>query len=353
MAPKTTLNAKNLQTLGAQRLAELLIEISTGNAAHKRRLRFELASNHSSAEVAREVRKRLSSVARARTFIDWQKVKATKLDLETQHKMIIETVAKDDPKEAFELIWQFMALADPIFARSDDGSGTLIQIFRQACEDAGVLAKAASVGSDVLAEKVFKAVQVGIQGRNDVPFDWQLARVEALEALERDDEAQEFRWQCFEHSLNDEHLRAYVRRLPDFDDLEAEEKAFAYAQRFPDVNRALYFFLRWPSPAEAAKLIMARHNQLDGDYYELMTPAAEVLSEKHPLAATTVLRAMIDFTLKNARTSRYKHAARHLAECRSLARNIDDFGPFNSHEAYRENLRRDHHRKSGFWSLAE
>ncbi|SBW14717.1 hypothetical protein BR10RB9215_C11555 [Brucella sp. 10RB9215] len=34
MASKTTLNAKNLEALGAKRLAELLIEISTGNANH-------------------------------------------------------------------------------------------------------------------------------------------------------------------------------------------------------------------------------------------------------------------------------------------------------------------------------
>jgi hypothetical protein len=43
MASKKTLNAKNLEALGAERLAELLIEISSGSAAAKRRLRLELA----------------------------------------------------------------------------------------------------------------------------------------------------------------------------------------------------------------------------------------------------------------------------------------------------------------------
>lgn len=476
MAAKTTLNAKNLEALGAQRLAELLIEISTGSAAHKRRLRMELAGNHSSAEVAREVRKRLSSIARAKTFIDWRKVKATKADLETQRKTIVETVAVDDPLEAFELIWQFLALADSIFQRSDDGSGSLIQSFHQACTDAGVIAKLAGVDIDVLAEKVFKAVQdngcgqfdrlitamvpalgheglerlkalfvalsyeplekpakkdrkvigwssagaiyedqvygnhkdltirialqeiadaqgdvdayiaqqpdntlgapmvaadiatrlisagraeealrtldkVETKGRTDVPYGWQLARAEALEALERGEEAQTFRWQCFEQSLNDEHLRCHLRRLPDFDDLEAEEKAFTYVQGFPNVHQALAFFLRWPSPVEAAKLVSRRKVELDGDLYELMTPAAEVLAEKHPLAATTVLRAMIDFTLDSARASRYKHAARHLTECASLARHIDDFGAAASHEAHVADLKHRHCRKPGFWSL--
>jgi hypothetical protein len=43
MASKKTLNARNLEALGARRLAVLLIEIGTGDAAAKRRLRLELA----------------------------------------------------------------------------------------------------------------------------------------------------------------------------------------------------------------------------------------------------------------------------------------------------------------------
>jgi len=86
MASKTTLNAKNLEALGVEKLAELLIEISTGNANHKRRLRMELAGNSSGEELAREVRKRLSSIARAKSWIDWQKVKTVKSDLETQRR---------------------------------------------------------------------------------------------------------------------------------------------------------------------------------------------------------------------------------------------------------------------------
>jgi len=37
LASKKVLNAKNLEALGAERLAGLLIEISTGSAAAKRR----------------------------------------------------------------------------------------------------------------------------------------------------------------------------------------------------------------------------------------------------------------------------------------------------------------------------
>ena len=66
------MNAKDLQALGAERLAELLIEMSTGNAGMKRRIRLELASLQSSDEVAKEIRKRLTTIVRSRSFVDWQ-----------------------------------------------------------------------------------------------------------------------------------------------------------------------------------------------------------------------------------------------------------------------------------------
>ena len=42
MATRSTLNAKNLETLGVERLTELLIELSEGNATAKLKLRLEL-----------------------------------------------------------------------------------------------------------------------------------------------------------------------------------------------------------------------------------------------------------------------------------------------------------------------
>jgi hypothetical protein len=72
MVSRETLNAKDIQALGAERLAELLIEMSTGNAGMKRRIRLELASLQSSDEVAKEIRKRLTTIARSRSFVDWQ-----------------------------------------------------------------------------------------------------------------------------------------------------------------------------------------------------------------------------------------------------------------------------------------
>ena len=98
MASNKTLNAKNLAALGATRLAELLIEVSTDNAATKRRLRLELAGAQSPGEVAKEVRKRLTTIARSQSFIDWQNRKALVGDLETQRHAIVDQVAREEER---------------------------------------------------------------------------------------------------------------------------------------------------------------------------------------------------------------------------------------------------------------
>jgi RecB family exonuclease len=90
MASRKTVTAKNLEALGTTRLAELLIETSAGNAAARRRLRLELAAAQSPAEVAKEVRKRLATIARSRALVDWQKRRELVDDLESQRRAIVD-----------------------------------------------------------------------------------------------------------------------------------------------------------------------------------------------------------------------------------------------------------------------
>ncbi len=41
-----------------------------------------------------------------------------------------------------------------------------------------------------------------------IPFEWEQTRLDVLEALGRTEEARDFRWNCFERSLDGAHLRA-------------------------------------------------------------------------------------------------------------------------------------------------
>jgi hypothetical protein len=179
-------------------------------------------------------------------------------------------------------------------------------------------------------------------------------RIDTLEALGQSAEAQDQRWAIFERDLNADYLAAYLKRLPDFDDEEAENRALAHARAYAGFHQALAFLVNWPNQAVAhgvaAELILGRHDELDGDHYWLLTPAADALDQRYPLVATLLLRAMIDFALDKARSKRYGHAARHLQTCEYLSRRIDDWVSYSDHEAYLADLKLRHGRKAAFWN---
>ncbi len=466
MASKTTLNAKNLEALGSERLAVLLMEISTGSAASKRRLRIELAGMQSSGEVAREVAKRLSTIDRTNSKVGGRRVKALRSDLDTQRRVIVEKIAESDADEALEMIWRFMGVAQSVFDRCADNNGTILAVFRQACADLGAIAQKAEATPCALAERVMSALQhndygqydtllvelapalgadgldhlrtlfvqwsqqgdqakgaresyedilnlrkrdrtirtaleqiadaqgdvdafialndeqarqdpavaaeiaarllksgrkeealnalnvANISDRNKVPVEWEDVYIEVLEEFDRKDDAQKFRIQSFERTLNACHLKAYLKRLPDFDDMEAEEKAIAFAGSYKDVHEALAFLLSWPAPDEAARVAVSRAAELDGDRFEFLTSAAESLRDTNPLASVVILRAMVDFVLDRARAARYRHTVRNLAEAKRFASEIKDWRTVKSHEEYVADLKSRHRSKTRFWKRA-
>ena len=184
-----------------------------------------------------------------------------------------------------------------------------------------------------------------MRGPDDV---WEEVYIDALDATGHGERAQELRRAAFEERLSSENLRAYLKKLPDFEDVEAEDWAMRHALGFRNFSAALYFFHQWPDPAHAAQLVLDRASEIDGNAYYLLDPVARQIEGKHPLAATLRRRAMIDDTLEGAKSSRYKHAARHLLECQSLATMIRDYGTFETDEAFTSRLRASHARKVGF-----
>ena len=181
-------------------------------------------------------------------------------------------------------------------------------------------------------------------------IEWEDTYLDALDATGQTERAQLIRWDAFEERLSVRRLRAYLKALPDFEDIAAEERAVTHALGFKSFSSALYFFVEWPDLANAAQLVLERRAEIDGNAYHLLDPAARLLEGKHPLAATILRRGMIDDTLDGAKSTRYRHVARHLMECQSLASAIQDYDPFETHQAFVARLRAKHGRKTGFWS---
>lgn len=475
---KKTLNAENLEKLGADRLAALVMDLVQGSAALQRRARMELSAAQGPKEVAADLRKRFASLRRSTGYVDWRKQKAFVKDLTSLVTMIDTGVAPFDADEAFDLTWSFLQLAPAIHARTDDSNGAIGDVMRgamgilerisprltanpthlaerilEAVAEAGygefdgiIPAMAEALGPDGLNHlkaitKAWAAAAPGPQdmaryGRYGGPtspverarrqrestasiiladiadlqgdVDAYMARYsaeqltygtiapdvarrlmdagrleEALALILRAraaEEAKSFRasryeldeayedclqrmgklddlkrhlWATFEQTLSAGSLRKYLKLLPDFEDIEAEEKALALAETYPHLGAAIHFLTVWPDLPRAARVITTRADKIDGNAYETLTAAADALAASHPLAATILRRAMIKDTLDGAKSSRYRHAARHLEECRICAATLQEFAGFPSHAAFLAGLKLRHGRKYGFWEIVE
>lgn len=474
---KKTLNKKNLVALGAEQLAELCLELADGSAEIKRRLRLEVTHAAGPEALAHEVRKRIATIRRSTSYVDWNKTWPLARDLDTQLTMIAEKIAPDVPETAFDLLWQFIELAPSVYERTDDSNGSIGMVFSDAIASFADLAPRVQPDQQALAERIFAAMsdngygewdglldyvgaaltpegiaalkasvdaheaaplpedtmksravfvgpgRVGYSLDKDWPakrkadeirrwrqeiadlegdvdaylaqFDtdrlenpafaanaatrliaagradealpiletardkagkrfnsrqWDDAYVAALAALDHKEELHAFRWQMFSETLASAYLRDLLKALPDFDDIEMEEKAKDLAFGHKNFEAALGFFLGWPDLKLAADLVITRADECDGDAYYVLIPAADALQHEHPLAATLCRRAMIRYTLDKAKSTRYKHAIRHFAECASVDAEIESYGGFVDHQAFTAELKAKHPRKTGFWS---
>lgn len=469
---KKTLNAANLSRLGADRLADLLIEVSTGSADLKRRLRMELAHAISASELARDLRKRLVSLHRAKGRIGWRRRKALAAELEVQRGLIVDKVAPDAPGEAFNLLWDFLGLAAPVSRRTQDNRGEIAAVFDAARADLAEIAERAGQDAEPLAERVWQAVLADTTGTFEdvVPAvapalgpeglaalrrlvlaeagapedagpehpalaaldrragarrmgpaaerrarvmrrtlqqialaegdahafvahlpasalkrpevateaaqrllaaedaeaaltllegarpaqaahpEWHDVYIAALTAVGRKKEAQAHRWHSFRATLDPAQLRAHLKHLPDFEDIEAEDSAKAHAMGFADVHVALRFFLGWPDLHHAARLVETRGSEFDGERREELEAAAEALRARYPLAAVLLWRRIIDAILRHARSRSYGTAAHLAMDCAAADAEIESYGEAESHEAFIARLRRRYPGKPGFWA---
>ncbi|MCX5956885.1 MAG: hypothetical protein NTW51_10885 [Cyanobacteria bacterium] len=180
------------------------------------------------------------------------------------------------------------------------------------------------------------------------PGPWIDARIAALDQLERGEEAQQLRRSFALLRLSNQHLRDYLKRMPAFEDGEAQERALDLVLQHPYFGPALEFLHQWPDRRRAARLILARPDELVRADEKVLAAVAEALEAEQPLAATLCLRALIESIVEQARSNRYRHAVRYLASCRRLAGAIDSWGTIPDHNSYINELLYAYGHRSGF-----
>ena len=155
---KKTLNKTNLEKLGADKLAALVMDLVQGNAALQRRARMEISAAQGPQDVAADIRKRFASLRRSTSFVDWRKQRALVKDLQGLLRMIEDTVAPLDANEAFELLWSLLQLAPSIHERTDDSNGAIGEVMHDTIEIIGKVSPRLSADPETLAERILEAV---------------------------------------------------------------------------------------------------------------------------------------------------------------------------------------------------
>ena len=401
---RKTVNAANIEALGAPALAALLMELGDRQPSLKRRLRMELAARVGPGDLALEIDKRLETHLSGRGRVSWRKRPDLIADLNVLRAMIAGRLGALDVELALARMWVFMRLVQPLSGRATDPKGELDAVFLAAAQDLGGLAArssqlpmqiARSFGDAILAdsgrrwsdwmraalpglsaqtasellailenqthlwtpklswiarmladaagdadafvraipealratpaagaesarrlldsgraEEALGALQASdprvergkLFGRREAKgqitdYGWESAYIEALDVTGHGDEAQAARWTSFEHTLSAGRLRDFVKRLADFDDVEAIDRGTALALSHREFGPALTFLMEWPALPEAAKLVVVRRGEIDGALPDLIA-WAERLENRYPLAAVLLMRAKALNTLR-------------------------------------------------------
>lgn len=390
---KKSVSAANLAALGADRLADLLMEAGAADAALKRRLRMELAAEVGAADLALEIDKRLAALGGSRARVSWRKRPALLNDLRSLLRITVDRLASLDSRLALDRLVAWFDLYPGLAGRVSDAKGELPLLFDAATAELAAVASAAgpdvagpvlvealstrldpwaswvgrgSPGLDpAVARRVLAGLPQGVRptgrlalvvrkladragdldawirsipdedtrkpdvgagiarrlalaGRAEegraaleasrveitpkarwgrsaadagAPSDaWSAAEIAVLEAEGRWPEADEARWARFARTLSADNLRALLARLPDFEDVEALDRAFEMAAAHPDAMRGLAFLMAWPALREAAALAIDRAGEIRGGHDDLPLWVGRLVG-RHPLAALILVRA--------------------------------------------------------------
>jgi hypothetical protein len=168
-------------------------------------------------------------------------------------------------------------------------------------------------------------------------LEWETQYIEAVDRSGDAAAAQTLRWEAFERTLSRDQLTAYLKRLADFDDVVAADKAFAHAAVWPDMMAGLSFLMAWPALPEAAAMIHVRRSELAGSDHRVADWIGR-LEARQPLAALILLRASILGAVRRATSKTEPEIISQLAHAEALAERLPVSADMVSHDAFTAGL---------------
>jgi hypothetical protein len=139
MVRKPALSIQTLLALGPEKLAQLVLDETGRNAPFRKLAKAALAASKGPDAVAKLVDRRLSALEKARSFIEWEKVRPFRDDLRATVATITGELAPASAVMAVERLLRFIATHETVFERVDDSSGHVQGVYYDAIEAFGTI----------------------------------------------------------------------------------------------------------------------------------------------------------------------------------------------------------------------
>jgi hypothetical protein len=139
VASQKKVTVENLASLGADRLAEILVEVAETRTDLKRRLRMELAAGLGATHLVPEIDKRLATLETSRGQVTWRQKPAFLRDLDALRGLIADRLGRQAADAALERLWRFLATYGQTSGRLREREEAFEAVYIQAAGDLGRL----------------------------------------------------------------------------------------------------------------------------------------------------------------------------------------------------------------------
>lgn len=295
MARTKTISIEALEPLGAAALAGALVEHSEADPVLRKKLRMLLAAADGAGKLSKEIEKRIRTIGRSRSFVDWDRRKALVQELDHLRTMIVGPLAERDRRAAADLMWAFIGIADDVLERVGDGIGYVEEVFGQAMADLGTIcASLPKADTDGLARRVLAICEgegfassgaliehlgdaLGPDGRAEL----RKATEASLGSLQKTGVSDSEAWRL------EGRRRRLARRLAILADLDGDVDGFINAMRAGEMETSYVAdiaerLLAADRPAEALQWLAKPRRRIDDDdtaHIDLKVAALEALGE--------------------------------------------------------------------------
>lgn len=134
MVRKPSLSHDALLLLGAEKLAQIILDEAEGNPSFRKRVNAALAGTNGPDAVGKLIDRRLSALERARAMISWEKERAFAEDLQATVTTILKELGPLSKAHAVQRLVRFVDTHGSVFDRIDDSNGRIQQVYWDAVE---------------------------------------------------------------------------------------------------------------------------------------------------------------------------------------------------------------------------